>query len=119
VTVGPGLEICLRVGCNAAREMAIKNRKPFVAVHHLEAHILMSRLSSDLEFPFLALLVSGGHCQILRCESIGNYIVVGGTLDDSLGEAYDKVARMLELPVGGGGGPAVEKVRECWSSFCN
>ncbi|GMI24784.1 hypothetical protein TrCOL_g8040 [Triparma columacea] len=111
VTVGPGLEICLRVGCEVAKEIAVKHGKPFVAVHHLEAHILMSRLGTGgVDFPFLALLVSGGHCQILRCEAVGEYEVIGGTLDDSLGEAYDKVARMLGLPVGGGGGPAVEKL---------
>ena len=93
VTVGPGLEICLRVGCNAARQLAIQHNKPFVAIHHLEAHILMSRLNSsnsnknnnNCEFPFLALLVSGGHCQILKCMGIGNYTILGGTLDDSLG----------------------------------
>jgi len=121
VTVGPGLEICLRIGCNAARELAMKYNKPFVGVHHLEAHILMARLpnnSSDdnghvednLKFPFLALLVSGGHCQILKCQDIGKYSFVGGTLDDSLGEAFDKTARLLGLKVGGGGGPAVEKL---------
>jgi N6-L-threonylcarbamoyladenine synthase len=84
-------------------------QKPFVGIHHLEAHILMARLErSDLEFPFLALLVSGGHCQILKCMGIGQYSIIGGTLDDSLGEAFDKTARLLGLPVGGGGGPAVE-----------
>lgn len=109
VTVGPGLEICLRVGCNRARELAMEYSKPFVGIHHLEAHILMTRLDhSDLEFPFLALLVSGGHCQIMKCLGIGQYSILGGTLDDSLGEAYDKTARLLQLPVGGGGGPAVE-----------
>eukprot|EP00569_Conticribra_weissflogii_P015372 CAMPEP_0171405842 /NCGR_PEP_ID=MMETSP0880-20121228/16637_1 /TAXON_ID=67004 /ORGANISM="Thalassiosira weissflogii, Strain CCMP1336" /LENGTH=499 /DNA_ID=CAMNT_0011921401 /DNA_START=121 /DNA_END=1616 /DNA_ORIENTATION=- len=130
VTVGPGLEICLRVGCNRARELAMKYNKPFVGVHHLEAHILMSRIPSfenypdqgalqssvrandisarAMDFPFLALLVSGGHCQILKCLGIGKYSIVGGTLDDSLGEAFDKTARLLGLPVGGGGGPAVE-----------
>lgn len=120
VTVGPGLEICLRVGCEKAKELAIQNKKPFVGVHHLEAHILMARLPKDhnqtdqpaedrsMEFPFLALLVSGGHCQILKCIGIGSYTILGGTLDDSLGEAFDKTARLLGLPVGGGGGPAVE-----------
>ena len=109
VTVGPGLEICLRVGCNKARELAIEYGKPFVGIHHLEAHILMARLeNSNLKFPFLSLLVSGGHCQILKCLGIGRYSVIGGTLDDSLGEAFDKTARLLGLPVGGGGGPAVE-----------
>eukprot|EP00578_Thalassiosira_sp_NH16_P012050 CAMPEP_0181111304 /NCGR_PEP_ID=MMETSP1071-20121207/19198_1 /TAXON_ID=35127 /ORGANISM="Thalassiosira sp., Strain NH16" /LENGTH=499 /DNA_ID=CAMNT_0023195177 /DNA_START=139 /DNA_END=1638 /DNA_ORIENTATION=+ len=129
VTVGPGLEICLRVGCNKGRELAMEHKKPFVGVHHLEAHILMARIPSDkyskdnnseqlpgenlssdraMEFPFLALLVSGGHCQILKCLGIGKYTIIGGTLDDSLGEAFDKTARLLGLPVGGGGGPAVE-----------
>eukprot|EP00581_Thalassiosira_minuscula_P017726 CAMPEP_0183720976 /NCGR_PEP_ID=MMETSP0737-20130205/13437_1 /TAXON_ID=385413 /ORGANISM="Thalassiosira miniscula, Strain CCMP1093" /LENGTH=522 /DNA_ID=CAMNT_0025950935 /DNA_START=296 /DNA_END=1864 /DNA_ORIENTATION=+ len=128
VTVGPGLEICLRVGCNKGRELAMKHNKPFVGVHHLEAHILMARIPSEkykndseqsmsdevqslnraMEFPFLALLVSGGHCQILKCLGIGKYSILGGTLDDSLGEAFDKTARLLGLPVGGGGGPAVE-----------
>eukprot|EP00571_Detonula_confervacea_P015869 CAMPEP_0172301050 /NCGR_PEP_ID=MMETSP1058-20130122/3020_1 /TAXON_ID=83371 /ORGANISM="Detonula confervacea, Strain CCMP 353" /LENGTH=518 /DNA_ID=CAMNT_0013011043 /DNA_START=91 /DNA_END=1647 /DNA_ORIENTATION=- len=128
VTVGPGLEICLRVGCNKGRELAMKYNKPFVGVHHLEAHILMARIPSDkynnnnseqsqdetqssnraMNFPFLALLVSGGHCQILKCLGVGKYSFIGGTLDDSLGEAFDKTARLLGLPVGGGGGPAVE-----------
>lgn len=117
VTVGPGLEICLRVGCEKAYELADTFNKPFVGVHHLEAHILMARLPSQegdiqqpVEFPFLALLVSGGHCQILECKGIGHYHILGGTLDDSLGEAYDKTARLLGLPVGGGGGPAIEKL---------
>lgn len=130
VTVGPGLEICLRVGTNRARDLAAKFGKPFVGIHHLEAHILMARLPADgvdaagsfvlpateethettraIKFPFLALLVSGGHCQILKCEGIGRYSILGGTLDDSLGEAFDKTARLLGLPVGGGGGPALE-----------
>ncbi len=105
VTIGPGLEICLRVGCNKARELAIEFNKPFVGIHHLEAHILMARLPFDadtakfiqsgkedvheskraIEFPFLALLVSGGHCQLLKCLGIGNYQIIGGTIDDSLG----------------------------------
>jgi tRNA threonylcarbamoyl adenosine modification protein TsaD len=112
VTVGPGLEICLRVGCNRARDLAMKYNKPFVGVHHLEAHILMARMGNDaeLQFPFLALLVSGGHCQIMKCLGIGRYEILGGTLDDSLGEAFDKTARLLGLPVGGGGGPAVERL---------
>jgi len=105
-TTGPGLEICLRVGTEKARNLL--PNKPYVAVHHLEAHICMARLESQLEFPFLALLVSGGHCLLLECQGIGLYKMLGGTLDDSLGEAYDKTARLLGLPVGGGGGPALE-----------
>jgi tRNA threonylcarbamoyl adenosine modification protein TsaD len=136
VTVGPGLEICLRVGCSKAAELAARYGKPFVGVHHLEAHVLMARLCSktttttpsgsesssagesegrpvrhpNLDFPFLALLVSGGHCLLLRCLGIGAYETLGGTIDDSLGEAFDKVARLLGLPVGGGGGPRVEEL---------
>jgi N6-L-threonylcarbamoyladenine synthase len=133
VTVGPGLEICLRVGCTKAVELALQYNKPFVGIHHLEAHILMARLpllgddsqsslvqipaTADthesvrtMDFPFLALLVSGGHCQLMKCLGIGNYEIIGGTLDDSLGEAFDKTARMLGLLTGGGGGPAVEKL---------
>ena len=129
VTVGPGLEICLRVGCNKAKELAMKYKKPFVGVHHLEAHIVMARLpfnadakftvggSDDIHeskraiaFPFLALLVSGGHCQLMKCLGIGRYEIIGGTIDDSLGEAFDKTARLLGLPIGGGGGPAVEQL---------
>lgn len=101
VTVGPGLEICLRVGCNAAKELAIRHKKPFVGVHHLEAHVLMARIgegvkiaataethesSRGMDFPFLALLVSGGHCQLMKCYGVGNYSIIGGTLDDSLGK---------------------------------
>jgi hypothetical protein len=165
VTVGPGLEICLRVGATAARVLATEHKKPFVEVHHLEAHCLLARptltpysnandskeknttstaaaalgeenhaaavvaasaaaVAADIsgsegerdcdnindqtsdggkssgvgnhhlqvEFPFVALLVSGGHCQILLVQSVGSYVVLGGTLDDALGEAYDKVA---------------------------
>ena len=109
VTVGPGLEICLRVGATYAAQQL--PNKPFVGVHHLEAHILMVRLvERDVEFPFLALLVSGGHCQLIECRGIGDYTILGGTLDDSLGETFDKTARLLGLPVGGGGGPAVEQL---------
>jgi tRNA N6-adenosine threonylcarbamoyltransferase len=101
VTVGPGLEICLRVGCNKARELAALYNKPFVGIHHLEAHILMARIGSGvtlpetpethaseraMDFPFLALLISGGHCQLMKCHGIGNYTIIGGTVDDSLGE---------------------------------
>lgn len=125
VTVGPGLEICLRVGCRKGVALAEEHGLPFVGVHHLEAHVLMARMSCrseeersvdgdgrplPLEFPFLSLLVSGGHCQIFMCEGVGRYSIIGGTIDDSLGEAFDKVARLLELPVGGGGGPAVERL---------
>ena len=111
VTVGPGLEICLRVGCEGAKALALEHDKPFVGVHHLEAHVLMARLAvgpDAVGFPFLTLLTSGGHCQLLHTSGVGKHEVLGSTLDDALGEAFDKVARMLELPTGGGGGPALE-----------
>jgi tRNA N6-adenosine threonylcarbamoyltransferase len=100
VTVGPGLEVCLRVGCRKAQELAQLYQKPFIGVHHLEAHILMARMGSGvtipatdethatdrtMHFPFLALLISGGHCQLMKCFGIGNYSILGGTIDDSLG----------------------------------
>ena len=113
-TVGPGLEICLRVGARKAVDVAEAHAKPFVAMHHLEAHCLISRLpdpaSARPEFPFLALLVSGGHCQLLWIRGVGDIAVLGGTLDDALGEAYDKAARMLGLAAPTGGGPAVEQM---------
>lgn len=115
VTMGPGLEVCLRVGYRAARAVARENDKPFVAVNHLEAHVLMARGvegggidGGGVRFPFLTLLVSGGHCQILLARGVADYEVLGGTLDDALGEAYDKTARLLGLDVGGGGGRALE-----------
>lgn len=108
VTVGPGLEICLRVGCYKARELAVQHKVPFVGVHHLEAHILMARIGAGvnipatpethaseraMDFPFLALLVSGGHCQLMKCHGIGEYTILGGTMDDSLGERPDEKVR--------------------------
>ena len=77
VTVGPGLEICLRVGTEGAKALALKHDKPFVGVHHLEAHVLMARLAvgaADVDFPFLTLLTSGGHCQLLLTSGIGQHV---------------------------------------------
>lgn len=145
VTKGPGLEICLRVGCRKAqvldrrclhfitmlntsfKDIARELKVPFVTVHHLEAHCLLARLigkeitrstmspspaaeekstpaplfEPKVSFPFLALLVSGGHTSILLCRGLGNYTVLGATLDDSLGEAFDKAARLLGLRTAG------------------
>ncbi|KAI0565121.1 Glycoprotease [Gracilaria domingensis] len=109
-TMGPGLEVCLRVGYRAARRIALQHEKDFVAVNHLEAHVLVARLASRIPFPFLTLLVSGGHCQLLLVRDVAQYEVLGGTLDDALGEAFDKTARLLGLEVGSGGGPALEKL---------
>lgn len=109
-TMGPGLEICLRVGYRAARQIATTYEKDFVGVNHLEAHVLVARLDSQVSFPFLTLLVSGGHCQLLLVRGVAQYEVLGGTLDDALGEAFDKTARLLGLEVGAGGGPALEQL---------
>ncbi len=107
-TAGPGLIGGVIVGLMAAKTLASVYQKPFIAVNHLEAHALTARLTSDLEFPYLLLLISGGHCQILLAHAVGKYEKIGETIDDALGEAFDKVAQMLGLPYPGG--PAVEKL---------
>jgi N6-L-threonylcarbamoyladenine synthase len=107
-TSGPGLIGGVIVGMMAAKTLASLYKKPFIAVNHLEAHALTARLTSDLEFPFLLLLISGGHCQILLARGVGDYEKLGETIDDALGEAFDKVAQMLDLPYPGG--PSVEKL---------
>lgn len=94
----------------AAKTLASVFKKPFLAINHLEAHSLTARLTNDLEFPYLLLLISGGHCQILLARGVGDYEKIGETIDDALGEAFDKVAQMLGLPYPGG--PAVEKLAQ-------
>ena len=176
VTKGPGLEICLRVGIRKAQAIAKEFHKPFVTVHHLEAHCMLARLAgevqssnttintttgatttstattgsgttvstiqttptvqdhkgdmvtiqanktisphftSELKFPFLVLLASGGHTSLLLCEELGQYTVLGGTLDDALGEAFDKAARMLGLRGAGGGGVAIERTAAIYNT---
>lgn len=107
-TTGPGLIGGVIVGTVFAKSVASILKKPFIAVNHLEAHALTSRLTNDLEFPFLLFLLSGGHCQILKVLNIGKYEKIGETIDDALGECFDKVAQMigLEYP----GGPKIEKL---------
>lgn len=107
VTSGPGLIGGLIVGVMAAKGMALALHKPLIGVNHLEGHALTARLTDDLPFPYLLLLVSGGHCQLLAVEGVGKYRKLGGTLDDAAGEAFDKVAKLLGL--GYPGGPAVER----------
>lgn len=109
-TSGPGLIGGVLIGMMAAKTLASIYQKPFLAINHLEAHALTARLCSDLEFPYLLLLISGGHCQILLARGVGAYEKLGETLDDALGEAFDKVAQMLDLPYPGG--PAVEKLAQ-------
>jgi N6-L-threonylcarbamoyladenine synthase len=108
VTSGPGLIGGLMVGVVAAKAMASILKKPIIEINHLEAHALTSRLVSDIKFPYLLLLLSGGHCQILLAKDIGKYEKIGETIDDALGECFDKVAIMLGLQYPGG--PAVEKL---------
>lgn len=107
-TTGPGLIGGVMVGAMAAKAMALSWRKPFIAVNHLEGHALVVRQSHDVAFPYLLLLVSGGHCQIIWVAGVGQYRVLGRTRDDALGEAFDKSAKMLGL--GYPGGPAIERV---------
>ncbi|HTT79546.1 MAG TPA: tRNA (adenosine(37)-N6)-threonylcarbamoyltransferase complex transferase subunit TsaD, partial [Stellaceae bacterium] len=104
---GPGLIGGLIVGSTAAKGMAWAARKPFVAVNHLEAHALAARLDPGVEFPYLLLLVSGGHTQLLACRGIGRYRLLGASRDDAAGEAFDKSAKLLGL--GWPGGPAIER----------
>lgn len=105
-TAGPGLIGGLLVGLTTAKAIALVHNLPLIAVNHLEAHALTPRLTSKVEFPYLLLLVSGGHCQFLIVSGVGNYLRLGTTIDDAPGEAFDKVARMLGLTYPGG--PAIE-----------
>jgi N6-L-threonylcarbamoyladenine synthase len=138
-TKGPGLEICLRIGCRKAQELAQTHNLPLVATHHLESHCLVARLAGrrivatddcaapfqeveatpsqpshlphfrpKVDYPFLALLASGGHTSLLICRAMGEYSLIGATLDDALGESFDKCARLVGVRTGGAGGAAVE-----------
>ena len=109
-TAGPGLIVCLTVGLNFGKTVAASLNKPFIAVNHLEGHALSPKLNSTLEFPYLLLLISGGHTQYLLVESLGKYKRLGTTIDDALGEAFDKTAKIIgiEFP----GGPKIEKYAE-------
>ena len=113
-TAGPGLVGGLMVGLTAGKAMALALHKPFVAVNHLEAHALTPRLLGPLAFPYLLLLVSGGHCQLLAVLGVGDYRRLGTTVDDAVGEAFDKVAKMLGL--GYPGGPLVERAAHTGSA---
>jgi len=107
VTAGPGLIGGVIVGLMEAKAIAAVKGLPLVAVNHLEGHALTARLTDDVAFPYLLLLISGGHCQLLIVEEIGDYRRLGTTIDDAVGEAFDKTAKLLGL--GYPGGPAVEK----------
>ena len=111
-TCGPGLIGGVMVGMMAGKTIASSHGKPFVAVNHLEGHALTPRLSDNVAFPYLLLLVSGGHTQILIVEGVGQYKRLGTTIDDALGEGFDKTAKLMGLPYPGG--PEVERIAlEC------
>ena len=108
-TAGPGLIGGVMVGLVSGKALAMASGKPLIAVNHLEGHALSPRLADEaLGYPYLLLLVSGGHCQILSVEGVGQYRRLATTIDDALGEAFDKTAKILGL--GYPGGPAVEKL---------
>lgn len=109
-TVGPGLVGCLLVGLNAAKTLALVYDKPFIGVNHLNAHLCANYLDSDIKPPFMALLISGGHTQIIDVESYSKQTILGETIDDAVGEAYDKVARLIGLPYPGG--PKLDKLAQ-------
>ena len=108
VAAGPGLIGGVTVGVMAAKSLALALDKPFIALNHLEAHALVARLHTDIAYPYLLLLTSGGHCQILVVEDVGRFKRLGTTIDDAAGEAFDKTSKMLGL--GYPGGPIVEKM---------
>ena len=109
-TVGPGLVGCLLVGLNAAKTLALVHDKPFIGVNHLNAHLCANYIDTDLKPPFMALLISGGHTQIIDVESYSKQTILGETIDDAVGEAYDKVARLIGLPYPGG--PKLDKLAQ-------
>jgi N6-L-threonylcarbamoyladenine synthase len=110
-TQGPGLAGALLVGASVANGLALALNKPVIGVHHLEGHLLSPLLATQPPaFPFVALLVSGGHTQLMRVDAVGEYTLLGETLDDAAGEAFDKSAKLLGL--GYPGGPAISRLAE-------
>ena len=105
-TAGPGLIVCLSVGLSFGKAIASSLKKPFIAVNHLEGHALSPKIDSKIDYPYLLLLISGGHSQYLNVKNLGQYKRLGTTIDDALGEAFDKTAKLLgiEFP----GGPQIE-----------
>lgn len=109
-TAGPGLVGGVMVGLSFGKAVALARGLPLVAVNHLEGHAVSARLAADIPYPFLLLLVSGGHCQLLSVEGVGACKRLGSTIDDAAGEAFDKIAKSMGLPYPGG--PALEKLAE-------
>ena len=106
-TAGPGLIVCLSVGLSFGKAIALSLKKPFIAVNHLEGHALSPKLNYKIDYPYLLLLISGGHSQFLSVEGLGKYKRLGTTIDDAVGEAFDKTAKLIgiEFP----GGPKIEE----------
>lgn len=112
-TAGPGLIGALLVGASFAKSFAYALGVPAIAVHHLEAHLLAAMLDDPtIRFPFLTLLVSGGHTQLIHARGLGDYVLLGETLDDAVGEAFDKTAKCMGLPYPGG--PEIAALAEAW-----
>lgn len=110
VTEGPGLVGALLIGVNAAKALAFAHNKPLVPVHHIAGHIYANRLITELQFPLIALVVSGGHTELVYMKEHGHFEVIGETRDDAAGEAYDKVARTLNMPYPGG--PHIDRLAQ-------
>ena len=106
-TAGPGLIVCLSVGLNFGKTIALSLNKPFIAVNHLEGHALSPKLNYKINYPYLLLLISGGHSQFLSVEGLGKYKRLGTTIDDAVGEAFDKTAKLLDIEFPGG--PKIEE----------
>ena len=114
-TAGPGLRGPLLIGASMAKALAFSLKIPSIGIHHMEAHLLINLLENPApKFPFLTLLISGGHCLLINAKDLGSYEIVGQTIDDAVGEAFDKVSKLLEL--GYPGGPLIEKLAESGDS---
>ena len=100
--------VCLSVGLNFAKALSLSLKKPFIAVNHLEGHALSPKLNFNIRYPYLLFLISGGHTQYLTVKKLGDYKRLGTTIDDALGEAFDKTAKLLNL--GYPGGPKIEEL---------
>ena len=114
-TAGPGLRGPLLIGASMAKSLAFSLKIPSIGIHHMEAHLLINLLEDPApKFPFLTLLISGGHCLLINAKELGSYEIVGQTIDDAVGEAFDKVSKLLEL--GYPGGPLIEKIAQSGDS---